>query len=118
REQADGGQVGVVVPPGDPVLVEALQDGAVGRLEVGDGVDVGGDVAPGGGGQEEAAVRVGLAHARPEPAVADGERRGQSVVEGEVVARPVAHGHRAAVAADEAVHLPAVPLGVGGVPSL
>ena len=45
---------------------------------------------------EEAAVRVGLGHHRAEVAVSDGEPTGHGVVEGQVVALPVAHGCAAA----------------------
>ena len=85
----------------------------------------------GGGGDDRAArragrvdpgrhrhqpVRVGRAEHRAVVAVADRERVGQGVVEGQLAAGEVAHGDRAVgvavgrqVRGDERVHLPAVP---------
>ena len=74
------------------MLVEAVEDGAVGGVDRGDARGVGADVAEGGAGDQEPAVGVGLGHHRAEVPVADGELPGHGVVEGQVVAVPVAHG--------------------------
>ena len=116
-EEGTRRQVGVVVLPGDAVVVEAVEDRAVGGVDLGDARHVGAEVAQRGAGDEEAAIRVGLGHDRREVAVADGELPCHGVVEGKVPLVPVAHG-RAAARLDEAHVGAVVPRRVRGVPAL
>lgn len=115
----DGGQAaGVeVIAPADAVVVQAIEDGAVGRGGQGLGHHVV-DHAGRRGRREVAAVGKGLAEQRREPAVGQRERRGQRVVEGQLRAGPVAHRHRAAGRGDEAHVGAAVVLPVAGLPAL
>ena len=111
-------QVGEVVAPADAVGLQAVEDRAVGRRRVCEAFVVGGDVAVGGGGHQEAPVGVGLARRRAEPAVVERERAREGVGERQHVLGPVAHRLVVADRSDEAVHLAAVDLLVCGVPGL
>ena len=60
RDDGRVGHVGEVIAPADPVGVEAVEDSAVGRRWIGQAPHVGGDVAVGGSGHQEAPVGEGL----------------------------------------------------------
>jgi hypothetical protein len=112
------GKLGVVVLPADPVLIEPVEDRAVRGVGVRHtGRELGGHVAERSTGDEEPAVRIGLGHHRAEVAVADREVVGHRVVEGQVVAGPVAHRGRAARVHEAPVGA-VVPADVRGVPGL
>ena len=68
-------------------------------------------------GDEEAAVRVRLRHDRAEVAVADGELRGQRVIEGELRAGEVTHRRRPTGLGEARVRATG-PAQVGAVPAL
>ena len=117
-DHVEGGDVGGVARPADAVRVEPVEDGPVGR-DPGDRRGVGGDQPEGGAGQQEAAIRVRLGQHRAEVAVAEGERAGQRVVEGDLLARVVRHRPvAAALGPDEPVVAAVRVLQVAGVPAL
>ncbi len=133
---AAGGLVGrfrrVVDLPRHPGLLQGLGHGGPAGAALGGPRRIGEDhrsarlaVGIEGPRQGVEPVRVGRAHDRAVVAVADGEGVGQGVVEVEVLAGVVAHGEHAVlrplpvglhVGGHEAVHLPAVPTLVLGVP--
>ena len=71
-----------------------------------------------GGGDQEAAVGVGLGQRTREPAIPDREPCGQVIGEGQVATGPIAHCHWTAVGDHEAVELAVGILDVGLLPLL
>jgi len=112
---AGGRKARVVVPPGDLVGVQAVEDCPLGS---GDGVlrkDVV-DHPDRSSSQKVAAVGLRLAQHRGKPAVCHREHSGQRVCPRQILAGPVAHGDRAAVRGDEPIVPAAVELVVGSPP--
>ena len=93
--------------------VECLEDRAVGRGRTRKGVV---QESERGARHEEPPVGVGLGPDRGEVAVADRKGRGQRVGEGQDIGLDVAHGHRAALAGHEPIHLAVRIRGPIGIP--
>ena len=99
------------------MLVQAVENGAVGCVDLRDTRHVGSDVPERGASNQKTAIRVCLGHDRREVAVTDRKQSGHRMVEGEVVALPVSHCSSAR-RLDEAHIRAVVPGNVRRIPCL
>ena len=114
----------MVVRPADPVLVEQVEDGAVGGTVNGAAQLVAGEPV-GGTRDQKPTIGEGRPEAGGEPSVREREGPGQGVVEGQIVLGPIPHGNARIDglplilgAAHEAIVLASGPLRMAGLPGL